>query len=150
MEYKKYFIDSWKELCEKAKNGTFTPCQEQDLVCMMYYLCLKKMGNATLIHSSSTWGRDLRLGKLEGEKEKELIFSNCLLAEFKFITRHRKNRRLEGAKKDILKMSQIAKEDPTVIRIFAIFDKKGNVTISEIEELQNLTDNVTVLFGNLK
>ena len=150
MEYKRYFVDSWKELCKKAKNQTFTPHQEQDLICMMYHLCLKKMGDSKRIHAASTWNYDLILGRLIEAKKKDQTLSHCLLAEFKLITRHRKKNRLKSAKKDILRLSQTKKSNPTIRRVCAIFDIKGDVTFNEIEELKKLTDNVDVLFGNLK
>lgn len=70
MQYKKYFIDSWKELCETAKIGSFVPYQEQDIVCMMYHLCLEKIKDASLIHASHSNNPDLILGRLKGDKKK--------------------------------------------------------------------------------
>ena len=146
MEYTKFFNDSWKELCEMARKGTFTPHQEQDIVCMMYHLCIEKMKNPKRIHASSGYNFDLILGRLEAEKQKDQKFSHCLIAEFKFILRKgRKNRRLEGAKKDILKLSK--QGNPTVRQMFALFDKTASVTSEEIEELEKYRNNVAVLFG---
>jgi len=85
MQYRKIFEKSWQELREMARNGMFTPHQKQDIVCMMYHLCLEKLDTPKRIHTSSTWNFNLVLGDVEGEKRKEQKFTHCLLAEFKFI-----------------------------------------------------------------
>ena len=149
MEYKKFFNDSWKELCEMARNGTFTPHQEQDIVCLMYHLCLEKMRDPNQIHASSGYNFDLILGNLKAEKRKDQKFSHCLIAEFKFILRKgRKNKRLKGAYNDMLKLSK--QGDPTVGRVFALFDKTASVTSKEIDEMKKYKENVTVFFGRFK
>lgn len=149
MEYKNFFNYSWKELCEMARNGAFTPHQEQDIVCMMYHLCLEKMKNPKRIHASSTWNYDLILGRLEAEKQKDQKISHCLIAEFKFILRKgRKNKRLKETYEDILRLSK--QGDPTVRRVFALFDNTSSVKPEEIKKLEKFKKNVTVLFGCLR
>ena len=146
MQYMKYFKDSWQELCDLANNGTFTPHQEQDIVCMMYHLCLQKLGNPTRIHASSTWNYDLILGRLKAIKQKDQRISHCLIVEFKFILKKgRKNKRLKEALEDIQRLS--TKGNPTVRRVFALFDNTSCMTAEEIKTLTEYKDNVTVLFG---
>ena len=129
-----------------ARNGKFTPHQEQDIVCMMYHLCLERLGDARRIHASSTWNNDLMLGKTKGEKRKDQKIAHCLLAEIKFILKKgRKNKRIEGAKKDIEKLS--AEGGPSVRRVFAIFDKPRCMDQEEIDLLGDYKENVTVLYG---
>ena len=146
MEYKKVFNESWEELCELAKTGSFIPYQEQDIVCMMYHLCLDKIKDATLIHSAHSHNPDLMLGRLKGDKNQN--FDNCLIAELKFIKRGRKSNVLSDSKQDILELSQW--DGSTIMRVFALFDFKGDVTQKEIDQLKQYKDNITVIFGNLK
>jgi len=143
--YKDIVIESWDDLCNLAKKGEFVPHQEQDVVCMMYHLCLNKIKNSKLLHASSSHNYDLIVGELSAEKKKDQILTNNLLAEFKFILRAgRKDRRLKGAKKDILKLTSQA--NPTVEKIFAIYDKASCVKPAEIEELRNFRREVIILF----
>jgi len=145
MKYKEIFFDSWNELCELVRTGEFTPHQEQDIVCMMYHLCIGTLKNPKLIHASSTWNFDLVLGNIKGEKRREQKFTHCLLAEFKFILkRGRKNRRLEKSKGDLVKLSE--EGDPTTRRMLAILAKANWIEPEEKKELIQYKKNVTVLF----
>jgi len=122
MRYKEIFEDSWHDLVGKARKKEFTPHQEQDIVCMLYHLCLLRLEDPNLIHASSTWNFDIVLGDVKGEKRKDQKLTHCLIAELKFILRRgRKNKRLEAARRDIKKLSE--EGDSTTRRVFAIFDK---------------------------
>lgn len=146
MKYKRIFEDSWNELCEMAKKGRFTPHQEQDIVCIMYHLCLERLGEPKQIHASSTWNFDLILGKMKAEKHKDQRIAHCLLAEVKFILKKgRKNKRIEGAKKDIDKLS--LQGDPSVGKVLAIFDKPRCIEQTEIDLLKHHNEDVSVLYG---
>jgi len=154
MEYKKYLEHSWQQLCEIARKGEFSPNQEQDVVCMLYRLCLDRLTNdfhekaPLYIHSYHNWNFDIVLGKLKGQNRKTQEFSHCLLAEVKFISkRARKNRRLKYGRKDVEKLSSAG--DSTARRVFAIFDKPSCLGSDEIDELKNHAKekHVTVLYG---
>ena len=143
--YVRIFEDSWRELCEMTRNGIFAPHQEQDIVCMMYHLCLEKLKDLKLIHASS-WRFDLILGDIRTEERKDQRFSRCLLAEIKFIlNKGRKSKRLEVAHRHIDKLS--LQGDPAAKKIFAIFDKANCIKPGEIDELRQHTKNVKVLYG---
>jgi len=148
MKYRKHFEDSWYELCGMASNGAFTPHQEQDIVCMLYHLCLKRLRDPNLIHAYSAHNFDLILGPMKGVKRKDQKHTHCLLSEVKFILKkQRKARRMEGARNDITRLS--AEGDPTTRRLFAIFDQAKCMEPSDIEELRQHAGNVTVLYGPL-
>ena len=145
MEYKRIFIESWEALCERAKIGNFTPHQEQDIIGMMYSLCLDKIKNPKLIHVYSTWNYDMILGELKAEKHKDQNISHCLIAEFKFILKEsRKKRKLEEATDDISRLAQ--EDDSTVRKIFCIFDKSDSLNLEDAEILESYGGNVTILF----
>lgn len=148
MRYKEIFEDSWHELVEKARKKEFTPNQEQDIVCMLYHLCLLRLEDPNLIHASSAWNFDIVLGDVKGEKRKNQKFAHCLLAELKFILRKaRKSKRLKAAGDDVQKLSE--EGDSTTTRIFAIFDKAECMEQREITELSQYanTKNITVYYG---
>ena len=147
MKYLKIFKDSWHELCTMFRNGNFSPNQEQDIICMIYHLCLDKLKYPKLIHAASTWGFDLILGSMREERQVKIEkFNHFLLAEFKFIlSKGRKNRRLKRAVKDIEKLSAIG--SLKVRRIFAIFDKVNCLEREEIVKLKRIRKNVTVIYG---
>jgi len=143
MQYRKIFEKSWQELREMARNGMFTPHQKQDIVCMMYHLCLEKLDTPKRIHTSSTWNFNLVLGDVEGEKRKEQKFTHCLLAEFKFILKPGRKKVLKEARKALDGLSR--EGNAYTRRVFAIFDKVNCIEPEEIEELKRCVRNVTIL-----
>jgi hypothetical protein len=150
MKSARIFQNSWHKLCEMAGSCTFTPHQEQDIVCMMYHLCLEEVGSAKLIHASSTWNVDLILGDMKAEKRKDQKFTHCLVAEFKFILRRgRKSKRLKAARQDIDRLASVGGGDPTVRRFFAVFDNPKCVGELELDKLVRYGNrkNVKILYG---
>jgi hypothetical protein len=145
-KYLETFKESWNDLCGMYNSGKFTPHQEQDVVCMMYHLCLRRLRSPKLIHTSSGWNFDLVLGEIKGEKKSEMNFSHCLLAEFKFVLKKgRKKKSLDEAERDIKRLSKTG--DASVRRVFAIFEKEKWLRRNEISGLKRIANNVTVLSG---
>jgi len=135
MKYKAIFEEAWKELLSMAEKREYIPNQEQDIVCMMYHLCLIRLRDTILLHASSAWNYDLIIGRPKGEKKREMRFKHCLIAEFKFILRRgRKNKRLNGALDDIKRLSRV--KDPSVRRIFVIFDKVDCLTETDLTDIK--------------
>lgn len=144
MEYQKYFEESWRELCEMAKEGKFTPNQEQDVICMLYHLCLQKLGDPRLIHPWTSQNFDIVLGETKATQRQDQDFGDCLIAEVKFIERReRKGIRLKRALEDI---RDLLEKEPPTRTIFAMYDKANCLTKQEKDRLKR-ESKVKSLYG---
>jgi len=139
-KYEEIFVESWKELCRKYNSKEFEPYQEQDMICLLYHLCLERLKDAKLIHVNSTHGFDLTLGEIlpliqlkKPDKTKYQNLMQCLIAEVKHIKRKgRKGKVLKKALGDIKKL--VGK--PAQSRVLAIFDEAGSMGEGEVKELK--------------
>jgi len=133
--YYEYFERSWGTLLRLGKRKKFEPFTEQDVICMMYHLCLKKLKDPKLIHARSSYGEDFVMGHVIGEKGKHLRLQggHGLLAEFKYAnSQHRVPVRFRGCKEDIRRLSRHREKS---LRKVCVLLAKGNWILDKKKRL---------------